>query len=70
LDGVRTAPERFYSIIAAGVPLQQMPVVVNIPATRCGATPAPAKPIVDILITKAETTMDTKMDNMMLAFES
>jgi hypothetical protein len=47
-----------------------MPVVVNIPATPCGATPAPAKPMEDILIAKAETTMDTKMDNMMRAFEA
>jgi hypothetical protein len=46
-----------------------MPVVVNIPATPCGATPEPAKPMEHIAIAKTETTMDPNMDNMMLAFE-
>jgi len=47
-----------------------MPVVINLPAIPSEETPAPAQVTEEIPIAKADNTIDTKMDNMMKAFEA
>jgi len=54
----------------AGVRLPQMPVVVNLPAILSEESPPQAQAMEEIPITKAENTIDTKMDNSMKAFEA
>jgi len=56
--------------IPAGVPLSQMPVVVNLLAIPSEETLPPVQAVEAIPISKAENTMDTKMENMMKAFEA
>jgi hypothetical protein len=69
-EGARTAPGVSPYSIPAGVPLPQMPVLVNHPAIPNEETPAPAQATEESPIAKAENTIDTKMDNMMKAFEA
>jgi len=47
-----------------------MPVVVTILAIHSEETPAPAHGMENILITTAENSFDTKMDNAMKALEA
>jgi len=56
--------------IPAGVPLPQIPVVVNLLAFPSEETPAPAQAIEEIPIAKANNTFDMKVDNMMKAFKA
>jgi len=69
-EGACTAPGVSPYSIPAGVPLPQMPVVVNLPAIPNEETTAPAQATEVIPIAKAENTSDTKMDNMMKACEA
>jgi len=69
LEGARTVPGVSPYSMPAGVPLPQMPVVVNLPAIPNEETPAPVQATEDILSAKAENMIDTKMDNMMKVFE-
>jgi len=69
-EDARTAPGVAPYAIPAGVPLPQMPVVVNLPAIPNEESQAPAPATEEIPITKAENTINTKMDNMMMAFEA
>jgi len=55
--------------VPAGVPLPQMPVVIDLPAIPSEKTPAPAQPMEEIAIAKANNTINTKRDKMMKAFE-
>jgi hypothetical protein len=57
-------------LIAAGDVLPQMPVVGHFPAIAHKETPAPAQSMEEIPIAKAVNTINTKMDNMMKAFEA
>jgi hypothetical protein len=65
-----TAPGVCSYSIPAAVPLSQMPVVVNLPAIPSQKTLAPAQATLEMSIAKAKNTMDTKMDNVMKAFEA
>jgi hypothetical protein len=65
-----TAPVFSPYSFPAEVPLPHMPVVANLPAIPNEETPAPAQAMEEIPIAKAENTIDTKMDNMMKAFEA
>jgi len=56
--------------VRAGVPLPLMPDVVNLLAIPNKETPALAEATEEIPIAEAENTMDTKMDNIMKAFEA
>lgn len=56
--------------VTAGVLLLQMPVLVNLPAIPNKETPARAYATEDIPSTNAEHTIDTKIDNVMKAFEA
>jgi len=47
-----------------------MAVVVNLPAIPNKDTPAPAQVTEEIPIAKAENMIDTKMDNMVMAFDA
>jgi hypothetical protein len=69
-DGARKAPGVSAYPIPAGVPLPQMPVVINFPAITCEETPAPAPAMEEIPIVRADNTIDTKMINMMTVFEA
>jgi len=69
-DGAHMAPGVSSYSIPAGVPLPQMAAVVNLPAIPSKETPAPAQAMEEIPITKADNTIDTKMHNMMKAFEA
>ena len=55
--------------IPAGVPLPQMPVVVNLPAIPSKKTPAPAEAVEEIPIADPDNTIDTKMEYIIKAFE-
>jgi len=68
--GARTALGVSPYSIPAGVPLPQMPVLVNLPAIPNEETLAPAQATEEIRIAKAENTIDTKMDNMIKAIEA
>jgi len=70
LDGARMVPGVSPYSIPAGVPLSQMPVVVNLLAIPSEETLPPVQAVEAIPISKAENTMDTKMENMMKAFEA
>jgi len=69
-DGARAVPGVSSYSIPAGVPLPQMPVLVNLPAIPNEETPAPMLATEEIPIAKAENMIDSKMDNMMKAFEA
>ena len=68
-EGARTAPGVSPYSLPAGVPLPEMPVVVNLPAIPNEETPVPVQATQEITIAKAENTINTTMDNMMKAFE-
>ena len=70
LEGAYTAPGVSPYSIPAAVPLPQMPVVVNLPAIPNKETPAAAQPTEEIAIANAVNTIDTKMDNMIMALEA
>jgi hypothetical protein len=67
-EGARTAPGVSPYSMQSGVPLPQMPGVVNFPAIHSEATLVPAQAREEILIAKVESTMNTKMGNLMKAF--
>jgi hypothetical protein len=64
-EGVSTAPGVSPYSLPAGVPLPQMPVVLNLPAIPNEETPAPAQAIEEIPIATAENMIDMKMASMM-----
>jgi len=70
LSGAPKALEVPTYMIWAGVPLQQIPVVGNLPAMPGKETPAPAQAMENIPITKAEHTIVTKMATIMKSFEA
>ena len=69
-QGAGTVPGVSPYSIPAGVPLPQMPVLVNLLALPNKDTAAPAQRTEEIPISEAEDMRDTKMDNMMKAFEA
>jgi len=56
--------------IPAGVPLPQMPEVVNFPAIPIEVTPVPEQAIQEIPIANVESPMDTKTDIIMKSFDA
>jgi len=69
-QGAQTAPGFSPYSITAGVPLPQLPVVVNLLAIPNEETLAPVQATEEIPIAKAENTIDMKMDNMWKAFNA
>jgi len=69
-DGASTAPGVSPYSIKAGVPLPQIPVVVNPPAIPSEETPIPVHVTEEVPITKALNTINTKMDNKRKVFET
>jgi hypothetical protein len=69
-EGARMAPGVSHYSITAGVQLWQMLVVVKLPAIPNEETPATVQVMVQLPISKAKNTIDTKMDNIMKAFEA
>jgi hypothetical protein len=69
-EGASTVPGVSLYSIPGGVPLTQMPVVVNLPAIPTEETPAPTQAMEEIPIPKAENTINTKMEHMVKAFEA
>jgi len=68
LDEAHTAPGVSPYSLLAGVPLPQMPVVVNIPAFPSEETLTPVLATKELPIAKADNTIHTDIDNMMKAF--
>jgi len=56
--------------VPAGVPLPQMPVVINLLAIISEQSPAPAQGTEEIPIANTDNTIDTKTDNTMKSFDA
>jgi len=67
-EGAHMAPEVSHYSTPAGVPLPQIPVVVNLPAIPIENTTEAVDAMEQIPITEAENTIDIKIDNLMKAF--
>ena len=69
-EGAYTAPGVSPHSIPAGVPPLRISAEVNLPAIHNIETPAPEPATVEIPTTKAINSINTKMDNMIKAFEA
>lgn len=70
LEGARLAQGLSPYSITAGVPLPQIPVMVIPPARPTDETPVRTQAMDEILIAKAESTVNTKIENILEAFDA